>query len=714
MKKTVIIIIILVLIFSGCSILSRNYKMGTEAVINKNWDQAIEYYERAVLEDPENSVYRLALLRAKIGASLFYLQEARNLAAQEKKEEALAAYRKALSYDPTNRMIADEARRLVGEEVKEEEPEEVKIEPPVKLKVKEKKMSLKFANASLRSIFQALAKTAQINIIFDNQFRDAPFTIDLVDMSFEQALNNLCLASKNFYSVVDEKTVIVAPDQPVKRVQYELNAIKTFYLSNISAQEVQGPLRQMLRTQFQVPNIIVDRTLNTVTVRAAPYIVELAERIIRSWDKPRGEVIIDLEIMEVSRTKLRQLGLDFEQYIVGLRYSGTEETAETGWLDLRSIDFTKSENYQITLPSAIVNFLEQDADTKMITQPRLRGLEGEKIEYLVGDKVPIPRTTFTPIAAGGISQQPVTSFDYEDVGIDVKITPKIHSEKEVTLEIEIKMKTIGGTGIANIPIIATREVKNIIRLKDGETNLLAGLLKDEERKTLRGIAGLKNLPIIGSLFSNTDETIAQQDVILTITPYIIRTIPIGPEDLKPVWANVGGAPSAGGAVSPEEEEIPGIDVTRERIAMERKRAKEEARRNQIFLQPASFEVPQGREFRISVNLRSQEQIGNMSLNLSFNAQVLNLKEVVKGGFIDQLGETPSFLKNIDNASGTCTIGFSSPELSEGIRGTGRVATLVFEAKEKGESAVSIGGVSANAPGGQSLSFETRESRVVVR
>ncbi len=148
--------------------------------------------------------------------------------------------------------------------------------------------------------------------------------------------------------------------------------------------------------------------------------------------------------------------------------------------------------------------------------------------------------------------------------------------------------------------------------------------------------------------------------------------------------------------------------------MERKRAKEEARRNQIFLQPASFEVPQGREFRISVNLRSQEQIGNMSLNLSFNAQVLNLKEVVKGGFIDQLGETPSFLKNIDNASGTCTIGFSSPELSEGIRGTGRVATLVFEAKEKGESAVSIGGVSANAPGGQSLSFETRESRVVVR
>ncbi len=715
MKKIAIIVIILVLALDGCTILNRSYKLGTEASINKNWDEAVEHYERAVLEDPENSVYRLALLRAKIAASLFYLHEARKLADQKKKEEALAAYEKALNYDPANRAIADEVRLLTGEKVEEKEPEEIKIEPPVKLKIKEKKMNLKFVNASLRSIFQALAKTAQINIIFDNQFRDAPFTIDLVDMSFEQALNNLCLASKNFYSVVDEKTVIVAPDQPVKRVQYELNAIKTFYLSNIKAQEVQGPLRQMLRTQFQVPNIIVDNNLNTVTIRAAPYIVELAERVIRSWDKPKGEVVIDLEIMEVSRTKLRQLGLDFEQYIVGLRYSGPEGTTDTGWFNLRDIDFKKSENYQLTLPSALIQFLEQDADTKIIQSPRLRGIEGEIITYLVGDKVPIPRTTFTPIAAGGVSQQPVTSFDYEDVGIDVKITPKIHAEREITLELEIKMKSIGGTGIADIPIIATREVKNIIRLRDGETNLLAGLLKDEERKTLRGIAGLKNLPILGSLFSSTDETITQTDVILTITPYIIRTIPVSPEDLKPVWANVGGAAAGGGSVSPEEEEeMPEVGVMRERILTDRQRAREEAAQNQIFLQPASFEVPEGREFRISVNLRSQEQIANMSFNINFNADVLNLKEVVKGGFVDQLGKTPSFLQNIDSASGTCTIGFSSPDVSRGVRGTGRLATLVFEAKSEGESTVSIVGVNANAPGGHNISFETRESRVVVR
>jgi general secretion pathway protein D len=693
-------------------VLSHNYKLGTEAAVNKDWDAAIEYYEKAVLEDPNNSVYRLALIRAKVAASLSHLQKARLLASRGKKDEALAEYEKALSYDPSNMAIAGEARRVMEGEVKKEEIKEAKIELPIKLKVEEKKLQLKFQNASLRSIFQALAKSANINLIFDEQFRDVPFTIDLVDMTFEQALNSLCLASKNFYSIIDERTIVVAPDQPVKRVQYELNAIKTFYLSNIQAQDIQGPLRQMLQTQFRAPNIIIDKNLNSVTVRGAPSVVELAEKIIHIWDKPKGEVIIDLEIMEVSRTKLRQLGLDFEQHIVGLRYSGTEES-ETGWLNLKNIDLGKRENYQVTLPSALLQFLEQDVDTKIISQPRLRGVEGEKIEYLVGDKIPIPRTTFTPIAAGGVSQQPVTSFTYEDVGIDVKITPKIHFENEITLELEIKMKSLAGSGYADIPIISTREVKNIIRLKDGETSLLAGLLKDEERKTLRGIAGLKNIPVLGSLFSSTEQSIQQTDVILTIAPHIIRTIPLSAEDLKPLWANVGGASPTGRTVSPQvEEELAELQLMRERMREEQER--EAPPQNQIFLNPSSFEVPQGREFRISINLRSEEEVGNLSMTLNFNPQVLSLKDAIKGGFIAQLGEAPPFLKHIDNDSGACTLGFSSPEVGKGIRGTGRVATLIFESKNKGESVISVVDVSANSPGGEALSFQSRDARVTVR
>lgn len=710
--RKIVLLIIIALTFWGCAGLSRSYKLGTEAALGKNWDEAVKYYERASLESPENSVYRLALFRAKLAASSAHLIKARELAFQEKKEEALVEYKKALSYDPLNRMIAEEAKSLIEEEVKEEEPKKIKIEPPVKLKVDKEEIHLKFVDANIRSIFQALGKHARVNVLFDEQFRDITFSIDLVDMIFEQALNSLCLASKNFYRIIDERTIIIAPDLPQKRIQYELNAIRTFYLSNIKAEDIRVSLTQMLRTQYKAPNIIVDKNINTVTLRDTPAVIELAEKIIKIWDKPKGEIILDLEIMEVSRVRLKQLGMELGQGSISFRYTGGETDEEPGWFSLKGIDFSKPENFQVTLPGAIVQFLEADSDTKIISQPRLRGIDGEEITYLVGDKIPIPRTTFTPIAAGGYAQQPLTSFEYQDVGIDVKITPTIHFEKEITLELEIKIKSLGGAGYANIPIIATREVKNVIRLRDGETNLLAGLLKDEERKTVSGIAGLKNIPILGSLFSSTDLTIQQTDVILTITPYIIRTVPLSEEDLKPLWVDLGGiSPEANARGGPPEEALA------ERSARQRTEVEDMARRseqNQVFLTPANFEVPQNREFRVSVNARIQEDISSMSLNISFDPGSVKLKEVVRREFLNRLGKDVPFLQNIDNSSGVCTIGFSSTDIGQGIKGTGSIATLVFQAVSKGESTVQVTSVSANKPTGQTLMFETGQSRVVVR
>jgi general secretion pathway protein D len=418
--------------------------------------------------------------------------------------------------------------------------------------------------------------------------------------------------------------------------------------------------------------------------------------------------------MEVSRIRLKQLGMELEQGLIGFRYIGPEGTGadEQGWFNLKGIDFGESENFQVTLPGAAVKFLEADSDTKIISQPRLRGIDGEEITYLVGDKIPIPRTTFTPIAAGGYAQQPLTSFEYQDVGIDVKITPTIHFEKEITLELEIKIKSLGGTGYANIPIIATREVKNVIRLRDGETNLLAGLLKDEERKNVSGIAGLKNIPILGRLFSSTDQTIQQTDVILTITPYIIRTVPLSEEDLKPIWVDLGGiSPAASTRGGPPEEALAERRTRRTAEVEDMARRREQ---NQVFLTPANFEVPQNREFRISVNARIQEDISSMSLNISFDPGTVRLKEVVRREFLNRLGKDVPFLKNIDNSSGACTIGFSSTDIGKGIKGTGSIATLVFQAVNKGESTVQVSSVSANKPTGQTLMFETGQSRVVVR
>ena len=716
MRKNAWALIIVALSFWSCVNFGPNYfKLGNTAEINKDYDQAIQYYEKAIVEKPNEYAYKMALARVQMMASLMHIRTARSLAAQGNKDEAVKEYEKALTYDPQNRALSEEMRRLTQGALPKEKPEEEKLEYPVKLKVAKDKIELKFTEASLRSIFQTLAKHAQVNIIFDELFKDLPLTIDIAGRQFEEAIGYLCLASKNFYRVIDERTLIVVPDQPVKRIQYEQNAIKVFFLSNISAQDIFAALQQMLRSQIRAPNIFVDKNLNTVTIRDTPGNLMLAAELIRKWDKPRGEVIVDLEIMEVSRQKLLEIGVDLENSYVGLRYAGPGASDDAGWYNLGELDLGKGSSYQISLPGALIRFLQSDSDTKVLAQPRLRGVGDEEMKSLVGQKVPIPQTTFTPIAAGGISQQPITSFTYQDVGLEIKIKPKVHLEKEITLDIEIKITSIAGSGYADIPIIANREIKNIIRLRDGETNLLVGLLRDEERKSLHGIAGLASIPILGNLFGSTERRIEQSDLILTVTPYIIRSLPRTAEDDKPLWIELEGISSSGQAGHPGEgvsaEEMG--DESGIMPSPEEAEAEQEPRGDsQISLDPANFEVPQGREFRISVNVRSQQEIGNMSLSLSFSPQVAKLKDVIEGGFIRMTGAKIPFLKSI--AEGSCTIGFSSPQLNRGIRGGGNMAILVFDAVAQGETRIMVSSVSANSPSGQPINFTSRESRVVVR
>ena len=692
----------------ACVSFSPAYKQGNQAEINKDYDEAIKYYEQALIQNPRETVYRLALFRARAAAAISSVEKARRFLSEGKKAEALEAYKKALSYDPNNRLILDEYRRVAGlKPPVEEKPKEIVVEQPIRLKAAGEKLKLRFTDASLRAIFQALGRFTGVNFLFDEQFRDLPVSIDLTDMTLEQALNSLCLTGRSFHRIIDDRTVIIVPDNPGKRNQYEINAIKTIYLSNLNAQDVQSQLVSILRTQYKAPTIIVDKTRNSVTIRDNPRIVALAEKILRSWDKPRGEVIIDLEIMEVSRQKLQTLGTQFGQSYAGLRYSGTD-FPESGWLPLEGIDFSLAGNYQITLPSVLLQFLETDTDTKIIAQPRLRGVDTEQINYMVGQKVPIPQTTFSPIAAGGVSQQPIVSYTYQDVGIEVNIKPRLHQEKEVSLELEIKITSIGGKGIADIPIISTREVKNIIRLRDGETNLLAGLLRDEERKSLKGIAGLKSLPILGSLFSSTDRTVEQTDVILTITPHIIRSMPITDEDGRPLWIDNEAVAFSTAQLGAQEEIMVGEEeLTPEALA------EAITGLSTISLMPERMEVPVKNTFNVSLVLNSPADITSLALNLSFDPKQLRLREIQPGDLVGQLGARGSFLQNINAGSGVAVVGFSSPSPATGVK-SGNLAVLVFEALAPGSTQVTILSIQALGVQGRPVSLSGGNLEVLIR
>jgi general secretion pathway protein D len=710
--KKVAIFFLLAMSVAACVTISPYYRLGTNAEINKQYDMAIKYYEKASLENPKEAVYRLALARAKSAATLFHIDNARTLAAQGKKKEALGEYALALFYEPRNGTAAAEMKALEAPAPKPEKPAGVVAEAPVKLKTSSEKLSINFRTpVSLKSILETLARTSGVTFIYDETYRDMNLSVDLNGKDLEQAVNYLCVASKNFYRVVDEKTIIVAPDNFTMRQKYELLIIRTFYLSNINAQDVQLALVNMIKTQTKIPTVQVDKNLNSITIRDTPQAVALAEKLLKAWDKAQPEVLIQIEIMEVDRSILRKLGIDLSQTTLSVQLNpAISPGSATGWINLSGLKLGSLSSYEFSNPTAIIQFLEGDANTKIIAQPTIRGVAGEEIKYLVGQKVPIPNSTFTPIMAGGSNAQPIVQYQLQDVGIDLKFKPRVHLEKEVTLEVEIKVSALAGTGVADIPIIATRELKNVIRLKDGETNLLAGLLRDEERKSISGITGLKDLPLIGNLFSSTTTTIEQTDVILTITPHIIRGLSITDEDAKPFWVdpnNISAVAAAGQAGGVEQMADQG--VAEENPAGE---PGEEGGANALYLSPASFEIPKDREFRLNVELASEKDIGNMSLVIGFNPQNLKLKEVVEGGVTKSLGGEAKFL-SIPSAS-SCALGFSGPALGRGFKGQGILAVLVFTAVSPGETAVSIGSYTAVGTGGQSIALSTGDSKILIR
>ena len=706
MKKYALILA-LALAAGACATLSPDYKQGVKAEMNQRYDQAVDYYQKAALDHPNDAVYRLALVRARASASLFYIQMARSLVAQNKRKEAEVDYKKALFFDPLNRAAADELKALMAPPPKAEKNGQEKLEGPVRLKGSGEALNLSFrTEVSLRSIFQTLGRVANVNFLYDDTFRDTNLAIDLTGKDLQQAVNFLCVASKNFSRTIDEKTVIIVPDNVQKRMQYELNAIKTFYLSNIDVSDVQMRLTQMVKTMYKVPSIQVDKNLNSVTIRDTPQAVALAEKLLRSWDKSVGEVVIDVEIMEVNRIRMKKLGIDLSKGILGARFNPANMT-DDGYFPISGTNFGDLANYQISVPTAVAQFLGSDSDTKIIAQPKIRGMSGAKMEYVVGQKVPIVNSQFAAIAAGGLQTQPIVNYTLTDIGITIKMTPRIHLDGEVTLEIELTISSIAGEGIAGIPIIANREIKNTVRLKDGETNLLAGLLRDEERLIKGGIVGLKDLPLIGGLFSTSQKTVEQTDVVLTITPHIIRSIQISDEDMKPLWVdpdNLSGVTGTGGALRDSREEAA--------INQEPPDQPEDAGGSIVYLSPASFEAPRDREFRMNIELSSDKEIGNASLVLTFDPQILKLKDVLEGGGLRQLGDKVPFLKNI--SGGTCTIGFSSPPGGRGFKGRAVLAVLVFTSVNPGQTSLGFTSATAGTPMGQSIVLQTGEASVNIR
>jgi general secretion pathway protein D len=521
-----------------------------------DWDEAVLQYMKAVDESPENLAYKASLIRAKIKASQVHFEKGKEFEKAGVLERAMIEYQQAVQLDPTNQYAQaqlDRAREAWQAQRQNREATTIdqmkkksrgtRPQPPQLNPRSDKPISMDFPEqVSIFQIYKALGDAFGINILFDPNLKDQEISIQLQEVTAQSALETLMRAANHFYKVLDEHSIIIAQDTPQNRRTYEDLVIQTFFLSNSEVKE----MMTILRSLVDAKKIATNEQLNAIILRDTVDKVKVAERIIEANDKSKAEVVIDVELLQINSGQLRNLGMLLQPYSIGQTLDlgtptgtggtgGTGGTASTsGRVRVSDLEFLNQSNWVLTIPSFIYNFAKENSNAQLLAKPQLRITEGEKASLTIGDKVPIPLTTFNTSNTVGGSIVPITSFQYQDVGIKIDLEPRVHHNREVTLKVKIAVDQINSYR-GDQPIIGTRTIESVIRLQDGETNFMAGLIRTDENNSESGIPGLSEIPLLGRLFSNKRTDAQRTDVILTLTPHIIRNAEITEEDLLPIW-----------------------------------------------------------------------------------------------------------------------------------------------------------------------------------
>jgi general secretion pathway protein D len=537
---------------SGCAG-SRAMQQARREEAREHWDLAVLAWEEALALEPTLTELRVGLYRAKMKAAQVHYERGRIHRNSGQLDLALAELEQSVALDPTSDAAQAELKKTKTDmEARARENaggtpvEKAKARtrgargaPPMLVPSSTKPIDVTFPpDSNIKKIYAALGAAAGINVIYDPQLKDDRFSLDLRGMTFQKALETTLRQAGHFYKVIDEHTILIAQDTQQNRKEYEDLVIRTFFLSNGDVKDVS----QMVRSILDLRRLAVIPQLNAVVIRDTADKVSVAERLIEVNDKAKSEVVVDVELLQINTDQLIDLGARYNRTVTasvvpGAGTGGTTAATQLPWNAIKALGIN---DFMFSVPSITFSFIKDNTDAELLAKPQLRIAEGEKAQLVIGDRVPIPVTTInTQQAVGGTGVIPITSFQYQDVGIKIDMEPRVHHNKEVSLKLTIEVSQINGYQTAadgtKQPIIGTRTITSSIRLKDGETNFLAGLIRKDVAKTRNSVPFLGDLPLIGSLFTAVSTDTKRTDVFLTLTPHIIRSPQITDEDLIPIW-----------------------------------------------------------------------------------------------------------------------------------------------------------------------------------
>jgi general secretion pathway protein D len=569
-------------------------------------------------------------------------------------------------------------------------------------------------------------------------------------VTLEEALEITAMESKTFWRPVTLNTIFVAQDNPAKRKELEQSVLKTFYLTNLSQptelQDVVNAIRAVLDVQ-RVQQLL---SQNALVVRGTPDQIALAEKLVEDLDKARPEVIVDIAIMQVSKDRSRTLGLSpptsatvtlqsnlntTTPTTTGTTSTGVATTTgSTTGLNLNTLGNLNATDFQVTIPSANLSAVMSNSDTKLIQNPQIRALDGQKASLKIGDKVPVATGSFQP-GIGGVGINPLvnTQFQYLDVGVNIDITPHVHANGEVTLKISMDVSAV--TGQSNIggisqPIIGQRKIEHEIRLKDGEANLLGGIMEDQQTKSLSGIPGLAQIPILKYLFGQTTQDHSENEIVFAIVPHIIRgtdvseinqrAIDIGTattiELRRTSRPQAAPAGTAAPAQTPSQPANPSIlPLPNQAPAGQPPAPNSAAGGTPSFLfDPPTIQAVKGNTFVVNLLLSGAQNVHSVPVQLNYDPKMLQLVNVSNGGFLSQDGQAVALVHREDETIGQSQITATRPPGAGGVSGQGAVITLTFQAKADGQTPLTITRGGARDPGLQAITVNGAQAAVTVQ
>lgn len=547
LKSFHLVLIMLLFMLSACT---RNLQKAEDLVGQQEWLRAVAEYRKAVEEKPNDVEVRSLLKQIELKAAEYYYQEGLLLFDKGDLDSAIAHFQQGLSAMPRHNKLLqaikhvatrkeaiqlyqlallqidkgelESANKTLGSVLKKypEHTEALKVLTQLKTKIAQKQghqesalassspVTLNFQKTDLRKAFEFISEFFSINVIFDESVKNVPVTLYAKDVTFEYALNLMNRTTRTFFKKVDKNTIIIAPDTREKRGQYEDYFVRIFQLNIIRAKAMSNIIKGVI----SVKKMIINEAMNSIVIRDTKPVLAIIEKIINANDQKSAEILLEVEILEVNRTKAERLGIDLGSYEFGL----TTSSVNLG----KSISTQLADNSNLTVPSFTWRFFKQDVNAKTLASPKIRVMNGKQAKIHIGDRVPLRSSSITETTG-----QVRTTFEYQEIGIRFSVEPFIHKDNSTMVKLGLEVSTLGeNLGTANDPAfrIGTRNAETFMLLRDGETAILGGLIRDEERRSNVYIPGLGDIPIIGPLFSSDDDSDGRTDVLLTITPRVIR------------------------------------------------------------------------------------------------------------------------------------------------------------------------------------------------